>query len=96
MPLIHFLPKVIPDPEQKKMPKIEGANSTSDSSDETDKNSQKKYKCPVYKTSVRAGTLSTTGQSTNYILAIDIPMSVAGRQDHWALRGTALITMLND
>jgi len=31
------------------------------------------YNCPVYKVLSRAGTLSTTGHSTNYCLMIELP-----------------------
>ena len=52
------------------------------------------YKCPVYKTSVRAGVLSTTGQSTNFILAVELPH--AQENSYWTLRSTAMLTMLDD
>ena len=39
------------------------------------------YQAPLYKTLERAGTLSTTGQSTNFILEIIIPCEKT--PDYW-------------
>jgi len=50
------------------------------------------YKCPVYKILTRAGVLSTTGHSTNYVCPLELP--TATDPDHWIRRGTALFTML--
>lgn len=60
-----------------------------------DVNDEMKYMCPLYKTSVRAGVLSTTGQSTNYILSVALPMKHGVHCDFWILRGTALLCMLD-
>jgi len=53
----------------------------------------KDYECPVYKTHVRAGVLSTTGISTNLVVSVFIPTS--RRPEAWVLRGTALLCQLS-
>ncbi|KAI8465887.1 MAG: dynein heavy chain 7 [Monoraphidium minutum] len=55
-----------------------------------------RYACPLYKTSSRAGVLSTTGQSTNFVLCVDLPTQLGGGADKWVLQGAALLCMTDD
>ncbi|VDP74022.1 unnamed protein product [Echinostoma caproni] len=54
----------------------------------------KKYIAPLYKTSARAGVLSTTGHSTNFIVEIGLPHSMTS--DYWIEKGAALLSMRDD
>ena len=79
LPPVHFLPHV--------------ASPTSAS--EAQDKERSTYLCPLYKTSVRAGVLSTTGQSTNFVLHMSLPCAPGTDSSFFVLSGAACLCALD-
>jgi dynein heavy chain len=54
------------------------------------------YACPVYKTAVRKGVLSTTGMSTNFVVPVELPIASNETEQKWILAGVAALCNLTD
>lgn len=50
------------------------------------------YNCPVYKVLSRAGTLSTTGHSTNFVMYLELPSKE--KEEIWINAGVAAFLAL--
>ena len=52
------------------------------------------YECPLYRTSLRASSLTSTGHTTNYVTAVNLPSVQPA--DYWITRGVALLCQLDE
>lgn len=54
------------------------------------------YAMPLYKTSKRAGTLSATGHSTNFILTVYVPTPPKLPPEYWTLNSAAFVCDIDE
>lgn len=79
LPIIHFLPVIDDQP----ISEFHAGAIT--------QNSPNVYHCPLYRTRARAGVLSTTGHSSNYVLDLLLPIQDKSDPEEWTLLGVASI-----
>lgn len=54
------------------------------------------YQCPVYRTALRRGTLSTTGHSTMWVMNVLLPIAFTTSPEHYVKRGAALLCQTSE
>ena len=64
------------------------------STEQSDTEAHDVYEAPLYRTSKRAGTLSSTGHSTNFVTSVSLPSKRLS--EFWVMRGAALLCQLDD
>jgi dynein heavy chain len=52
------------------------------------------YDCPLYRTSLRASSLTSTGHTTNFVTSVNLPSVQPA--DYWITRGVALLCQLDE
>ena len=63
---------------------------------EQSENGRHHYACPLYQTSARTGMLSTTGQSTNFVLHVDLRIPASTEPADWVLQGVAALCSVSN
>jgi len=83
------LPKLLVTPTQQNSSTTPEAKGIEDKEDELDL-----YDCPLYRTSLRASSLTSTGHTTNFVTSVNLPSVQPA--DHWITRGVALLCQLDE
>ena len=52
------------------------------------------YTCPMFKTGKRASIIASSGNSNEKIIDVDLPSRF--KKEYWTLRGTSLLTQIED
>ena len=84
MPLIWF----------KTTKEVKNNQNEDDDDDEGGEDETFIYTCPLFKTGKRASIIASSGNSNEKIIDVDLPSKF--KKEYWTLRGTALLTQIED
>ena len=84
MPLIWF----------KTTKEMKNNQNEDDDDDEGGEDEIFTYTCPLFKTGKRASIIASSGNSNEKIIDVDLPSRF--KKEYWTLRGTALLSQIED